>query len=146
MEKKYPIRYVARAIIHDGKVVAYFVSLAHLFEERKKYKADGTCEQKCEIDFVTQIHDEEFEVENSPAMKRYYKEKVFTRFEECERYAEECMYNLRKNLYEELSNEERKEKVKEFRKYSKFLAKMNSGTKFEYLNILREMNKNQNNY
>ena len=34
----FPIRYVAREIRDNSKVVAYFVSKAHLFEEIKTYK------------------------------------------------------------------------------------------------------------
>lgn len=79
----FPIRYVAREVRDNGKVVAYFVSPAHLFEERKKYNSDGSVTYRYEIDFVTQVYNEKFEIENSPALKKYYKDKIFTDYPSC---------------------------------------------------------------
>lgn len=120
----FPIRYVAREVRDNGKVVAYFVSKAHLFEERKIYKSDGDFEQKYEIDFVTQIYDEEYEVENSPAMKRYYKNTTFTTFGTCATHVNLLNYELWQKLIVGLGTEEVKQKKKEYKKYFEFANKM----------------------
>lgn len=82
----FPIRYVAREVRDNGKVVAYFVSPAYLFEEIKRYNSDGSVRHRYEIDFVTQIYNEELDIENSPAVKRYYKNKIFPNYSSCKSY------------------------------------------------------------
>ncbi len=86
MAKKFPIRFVARAVIVDGKTVAYFVSKAYLFEEIKTYNSDGSMDERFEVDFVTPIYNEKCGVENSPAYNKYYKKKVFERYGQCKNY------------------------------------------------------------
>ena len=131
----FPIRYVARAVKDNGKVVAYFPSKVYVFEEIKKYKSDGSVEEKCEIDFVTQIYDEKFEVENSPALKRYYKDRVFINFVECSAYVNIQNYQLWQKLIKGLSDIEIKQKQKEHKKYFKFAIEMRDKYKAKDFNI-----------
>lgn len=79
----FPIRYVAREVRDNGKVVAYFASPAHLFEERKRYDLAGRIEERYEIDFVTHIYGEDYEIENGHAYTKYYKGRVDANFQNC---------------------------------------------------------------
>ena len=120
----FPIRYVAREIRNNGEVVAYFVSKAHLFQEIKEYHSNGTYTQKYEIDFVSHIYNEQFEVENSPAMKKYYKDKVFENADDCARFVNFQNYLLWQNLTNGLSFTEIKKKQRKLQQPFKFAIDM----------------------
>lgn len=120
----FPIKYVARKIRDNGKTVAYFVSKAHLFEEGKKYNSDGSVNEWYEIDFVTQIYGEGYDIENSPAIKKYYHNKVFTSFQECADYVDALNRKLWKDEIQNLMPHEIDKKREEYKKYFSFASKM----------------------
>lgn len=83
-EYKYPIVYVIRKLIRNGKPVAYFASPAQLFSEIKKYKPDGKMEMSYEIDYLEQMYDDiKCKIENSPTCYSYYKEEAYTTYNAC---------------------------------------------------------------
>ncbi|MBQ3502424.1 MAG: hypothetical protein IJA72_02055 [Clostridia bacterium] len=112
----FPIRYVAREVRDSGKVVAYFASPVYLFEERKRYKSDGSVEEVYEVDFVTQVYNEKFDIENSPAMKRYYKNRIYLSYSGCKKYVNllnnkifyDAMQNCTKSEFYALQDKHRK--------------------------------------
>jgi len=120
----FPIRYVAREVRDNGKVVAYFMSKAHLFEERKRYNADGSIKESYEIDFVTHIYNEKYEIENGEAYKRYYKDRVYINFQNCLDYVNSLNRELWFEAIEGLMPDEVEEKRKEYKKYFNFADKM----------------------
>ena len=120
----YPIRYVAREVRDNGKVVAYFVSKAHLFEERKIYKADGSTKELYEIDFVTHIYGEKYVIENGDAYKKYYKDRVYTNFQNCLDYVNSLNRKLWFKEIEGLMPDEIDKKRKEYKKYFEFADKI----------------------
>ena len=121
---RYPIRYLAREVRDNGKVVAYFVSKAHLFEERKIYKADGPTKVLYEIDFITIIYNEKYEIENGENYKRYYKDRVYTNFQNCLDYVNSLNRKLWFKEIEGLMPDEIDKKRKEYKKYFEFADKM----------------------
>ena len=130
----FPIRYVAREVRDKGKVVAYFVSPAYLFEERKTYSSDGSWKWRYEVDFVTQVYNEKFEIENSPALKRFYKDKICLSYEECKRDV-----NLHNNkiLYDAMQNCTKSELVvlqDKHRKYCNYAEQLGHKLNGEVLN------------
>ena len=121
---RYPIRYLAREVRDNDKVVAYFVSKAHLFEERKIYKADGPTKELYEIDFITRIYNEKYEIENGENYKRYYKDRVYTNFQNCLDYVNSLNRKLWFKEIEGLMPDEIDKKRKEYKKYFEFADKM----------------------
>lgn len=86
MTKKYPIKYVARAILRDGKEVQYFSSLAYIkdriIESGKSGKID-----KYVIEYCEKYGDER--VEDYPYSTGYYYGYVFDNKSDCDKYVEE---------------------------------------------------------
>ena len=120
----FPIRYVAREVIDNGKVVAYFISKAHLFEEIKRYKSEGPTEERYEIDFVTHIYNEKYVIENGEAYKKYYKDRVYTNFQNCLDYVKSLNRKLWFKEIEGLMPGEVDKKRKEYKKYFDFADEM----------------------
>ena len=120
----FPIRYVAREVRNNGKVVAYFLSKAHLFEERKIYKADGSTKELYEIDFVTHIYGEKYIIENGEPYIKYYKDRAYTNFQNCLDYVNSLNRKLWFEAIEGLMPDEVEKKRKEYKKYFEFADKM----------------------
>lgn len=120
----YPIRYVVREVRNNGKVVAYFLSKAYLFEERKKYSADGATKELYEIDFLTRIYNEKYEIENGENYKHYYKDRVYTNFQSCLDDVNSLNRKLWFEAIEGLMPEDVSRKRKEYKKYFEFADKI----------------------
>ena len=116
----FPIRYAARAVMVDGKPVAYFPSKVYVFEEIKKYKSDGSVEEKCEIDFISRIYNEKYEIENGLTYQRYYKRKVFSKLSDCENRIKFLHMYIIDEAIKDLSQEEIKEVKQKYKKYFKY--------------------------
>lgn len=136
---RFPIRYVAREVRNNGKVVAYFLSKAYLFEERKRYNSDGTTQEFYEIDFVTKIYNEKYEIENGEAYKRYYKDRMYTNFQNCLDYVNSLNRKLWFAEIEGLCPEEIEQKRKEYKKYFEFADKMKC--KYTLIELDKQNNK-----
>ncbi len=124
MAGKFPIRYAAREVRDNGKVVAYFISKAYLFEERKKYNSDGSVKELYDIDFVTAIRNERYEIENGNTYKSYYKDRVFTNFQNCMGYINGLNRKLWAEAIEGLDLDEVEKKRKQYKKYFEFANKI----------------------
>ncbi|MFQ6723846.1 MAG: hypothetical protein ACLRFE_00745 [Clostridia bacterium] len=135
----FPIRYVAREVRDNGKVVAYFLSKAHLFEERKIYSANGLTKELYEVDFVTRIHNEKYEIENGENYKRYYKDRVYTNFQNCLDYVNALNRKLWFEAIEGLMPDEVEKKRKEYKKYFEFADKMKC--KYTIIELDKQNNK-----
>ena len=138
MEKKYPIRYVARAVMVDGKPVAYFPSKVYVFEERKKYNSDGSVEEKCKIDFISRIYNEKYEIENGLTYQPYYKRKVFSKLSDCEIRIKFLHMHIIDEAIKDLSQEEIKEVKRKYKKYFKYAKEI--GEYFRVKDINCEIN------
>lgn len=135
----FPIRYVAREVRDNGKVVAYFVSKAHIFEERKKRNPDGKVQELYEIDFITRIYNEKYEIENGEAYKRYYKDRAYTNFQNCIDYVNALNRKLWFKVIEGLMPDEVDQKRKEYKKYFEFADKMKC--KYTLIELDKQNNK-----
>lgn len=119
-EQKFPKRFVVRKLMKKGEVVAYFPSPALLFKECKIYNCDGKCKEKYEIDFITQIHNKsEYEVENSPALDRYYKNEIFLDYKSCKEYVYFLNAKLWLNASKNLDKTEKENLMNGFKKHFK---------------------------
>lgn len=120
----FPIRYVARAIKDNNRIVAYFLSKAYLFEEVKRYNGDGTSKELYEIDYITKIRNEKYEIDNGNVYKKYYTLGAFQNFQSCLDYVNSLNRKLWLEAIEGLSSEEVEERKKEYTKYFSFADKM----------------------
>ena len=135
IETKFPKRYVIRQLMKKGKIVAYFASPASLFKEYKVYVSDVGCIEKYEIDFLTQIYNNvEYEVENSPALDRYYKNKIFLDYKSCREYAAFLNAKLWLNASKNLDKFEKEELMNKFKKYFRDADKLGKKLQIELEN------------
>lgn len=86
MKKKYPIKFVARAILRDGREVQYFSSPAYI-KERIIEDNEDVCIDKYLIEYCEKYGDKR--VEDYPYSTGYYYGKMFDDKAECDRYVED---------------------------------------------------------
>lgn len=124
MAGKFPIKFVARAVIVNGKTVAYFPAKAYLFEEIKTYRSDGTSEQRFEVDYVTPIYDEKCGVENSPAYNKFYKKQIFDRYGECKLYIDKLHNDILREVVKNSSAMDVQDNIKRYNRYFRYATKL----------------------
>lgn len=143
-EIKYPIKYVARAIIEDGwgerpKSIAYYVAQAYLLAEIKEYNIDGSSKKKYAIHFSNERTREIHNIEQSYFVLPQYstfREMVFDDYSECKKYVEEL--NVKTLKCNQMYTTRKKEEAEKFNRVIKYAERLER----EDLNI----NQNSNNY
>lgn len=86
MKHKYPIKYVARAILRSGKEVQYFSSPAYIKDRIREYGKSGDID-KYVIEYCEKYGDER--IEDYPYSTGYYYGYVFDDKPACDKYVEE---------------------------------------------------------
>lgn len=143
-EIKYPIKFVARAIIEDGwgerpKPIAYYVSQAYLLAEIKEYNIDGSSKMKYAIHFSNEETYGINNIEQScfiPPQYHTFREMVFDDYSECKEYIEKL--NVKTLKSNQMYTTCKKEEIEKFNRAIKYAERL----EVKDLNI----NQNVNNY
>ena len=87
MKNKYPIKFVARAIIKDKRTIAYFPALAFIKEVIREQDPNfAALHTKYYIEYCEKVSDNS--VENYPYQTGYYYGKVFDDEKACQDYVD----------------------------------------------------------
>ena len=87
MKNQYPVKFVARALIKDGRTLGYFPSMAFIKETLKEQDAEfETMHTKYHIEYCEKFDDDI--IENYPYQTGYYYGKVFDDEKACQDYVD----------------------------------------------------------
>lgn len=134
----WPEGYVLRKLMKEGKVVAYFPSIAKIHKKIINYKPGSNHEPLFDIDFVDRVYEYKgYDVETSPAMESYYKKEVFLDYQKCKEQA----YFLNAKLWLEASETFEgceKQRLKElYKKHFKAAQKLGESLKRDILETVQ---------